>query len=150
MATSPDVGNKICFQISAPRAPKCGHGSRRLRTKSEVWGVRRSYRLPPEPGNRFRFVFVSCVRAGEAKLRVREKSASLPLGLRVATFRAPAPLLSGSGFGCKIVTTLAFWAGFRSKKRVLCTAHPLVCTIKHEGSLAPGLFSKSNFFDFGS
>ena len=52
--------------------------------------MRRSYRLPPEPGNRFRFVFVSCVRAGEAKLRVREKSASLPLGLRVATFRAPA------------------------------------------------------------
>ena len=35
-------------------------------------------------------MFVSCVRAGEAKLRVREKSASLPLGLRVATFRAPA------------------------------------------------------------
>ena len=53
--------------------------------------MRRSYRLPPEPGNRFRFVFVSCVRAGEAKLRVREKSASLPLGLPVATFRAPAP-----------------------------------------------------------
>ena len=53
--------------------------------------MRRSYRLPPEPGNRFRFVFVSCVRAGEAKLRVREKSASLPLGLPVATFRAPSP-----------------------------------------------------------
>ena len=111
--------------------------------------MRRTYRLPPEPGNRFRFVFVSCVRAGEAKLRGREKSASLPLGLRVATFRAPL-LLSGSGFGCKIVTTLAFWAGFKSKKRVLCSSHPLVCTIKHEGSLPPGLFSKSHFFDFGS
>ena len=36
-------------------------------------------------------MFVSCVRAGEAKLRVREKSASLPLGLRVATFRVPPP-----------------------------------------------------------
>ena len=36
-------------------------------------------------------MFVSCVRAGEAKLRGREKSASLPLGLRVATFRVPAP-----------------------------------------------------------
>ena len=58
--------------------------------------MRRSYRLPPEPGNRFRFVFVSCVRAGEAKLRVREKSASLPLGLPVATFRAPAPPLLSS------------------------------------------------------
>ena len=122
---------------------------------SEVWGVRRSYRLPPEPGNRFRFVFVSCVRAGEAKLRGREKSASLPLGLRVATFRAP-PLFSfsfsssGSGFGCKIVTTLVFWADFRSKRRVSCTVRPRVCAIKHEGSLPPGLFSKSHFFDFGS
>ena len=59
---------------------------------SEVWGVRRlPIGFPPGPGNRFRFVFVSCVRAGEAKLRVREKSASLPLGLPVATFRAPAP-----------------------------------------------------------
>ena len=113
---------------------------------SEVWGVRRSYRLPPEPGNRFRFVFVSCVRAGEAKLRGREKSASLPLGLRVATFRAPALLLSGSGFGCKIVTTLVFWADFRSKKRFLCTPLSLVCTIKNVGSLPPGLFSKSDFF----
>ena len=52
----------------------------------------------PQLGNRFRFVFVSCVRAGEAKLRVREKSASLPLGLRVATFRAPAaPPVRASG-----------------------------------------------------
>ena len=42
-------------------------------------------------------MFVSCVRAGEAKLRVREKSASLPLGLRVATFRAPPAPVRVSG-----------------------------------------------------
>ena len=41
-------------------------------------------------------MFVSCVRAGEAKLRVREKSASLPLGLRVATFRAPPAALAAA------------------------------------------------------
>ena len=37
------------------------------------------------------------MRAGEAKLRVRDKSASLPLGLRVATFRVPAAPVRVSG-----------------------------------------------------
>ena len=111
--------------------------------------MRGSYRLPPEPGNRFRFVFVSCVRAGEAKLRGREKSASLPLGLRVATFHAP-PALLRFGFGCKIVTTLVFWADFKSKKTHFVVRAVACLHDKTRGSLPPGLFSKSVFFDLGS
>ena len=88
--------------------------------------MRRSYRLPPEPGNRFRFVFVSCVRAGEAKLRVREKSASLPLGLRVATFRAPAapppPPVRVSGVK---LSPLSRSGRILGRKRALCV--PRTC-----------------------
>ena len=81
--------------------------------------MRRSYRLPPEPGNRFRFVFVSCVRAGEAKLRVREKSASLPLGLRVATFRAPPPPAALRASGVKL-SPLSRSGPILGRKDALC------------------------------
>ena len=120
---------------------------------SEVWGVRR---LPIGfPQNR-EIDFDSCsCRACERARRSCEGVRRVPpyrwaFGLQLSGLLLLLLLLSGSAFGCKIVTTLVFWADFRSKRRTSWTARPLVCTIKHVVSLPPGLFSKSHFFDFGS
>ena len=77
--------------------PRCVH--RRL------GGVRTPYRLPPEPGNRFRFRFRfvrACVRA---KLRGRDKS---PQRWAYQSWRNPSPFAGSFGF-----TFAAICMGFK-------------------------------------
>ena len=70
---------------------------------SEVGGVSPAL-VAPKPGNRFRFrfVFVSCVHAGEAKLRGRVRMCFSTLVARPATFPAPPPALVGPRAGCML------------------------------------------------
>ena len=104
--------------------------------KSEVGGKN------PQPGNLFRFVFVSCVpcvRAGEAKLRegVRGRRASSTLVPRLATFPPAAPpaldfalvclLKRLVGFNWKSVWKLLNLVGFLS---VSLSVLPFVWVLK--------------------
>ena len=64
---------------------------------SEVCG-----RLPPDRE-------IDFVRAGEAKLRGCERGVSLPLGFRVANFRAPAPPAPPYAVWVSLFSTLQFF-----------------------------------------
>ena len=62
---------------------------------SEVWGCASFFERPPNQ----EIVFVSCVRAGEAKLRVCVREITfLSLGIRFQNFSSPSllPLLSAA------------------------------------------------------
>ena len=74
--------------------------------------------VPPEPGNRFRFrfVFVSCVRAsgrGEAAW-AREGCASSTLGFRVRNFAASSDTFSCLFAGIRVGFMLFLPKSFRS------------------------------------